>query len=340
MLPDQIRTIQLEITSYCNAKCPHCARFTDEGDLHPDLVLEHLDLDLMIKNLQLNQLPNLKRVELKGDKGDPLMHPDIEKLIAALASLETRPVIEVNTNGGTRSPAWWSRLAKKNYQNLQLVFSIDGLQDTNHLYRVGVDFERVMSNAKSFIDAGGNAVWRFMKFGHNQHQINEIVQTSKSMGFAATMISSCHVSRFQGQELWLVKTDPDSQHFISPPTSTNEELVVHRPDIHLEYARFPSNGLICPSLRQGLIYVNYQGYVVPCCMMHHDTSLRYPGTKRFDQLCQGIDNQSLKIYNLLEVLDHTLFQKELPRSLREGDWHPTCAKSCRSQILENLKEAK
>ena len=64
-----------------------------------------------------------------------------------------------------------------------VVFSIDGLEDTNHLYRRNVQWHKVMENAKSFIDAGGLARWRMIVFEHNAHQLKDAEQLSKAMGF-------------------------------------------------------------------------------------------------------------------------------------------------------------
>ena len=64
-----------------------------------------------------------------------------------------------------------------------MTFSIDGLADTNKLYRIGINHERVMANAKAFIEAGGKARWKMIVFKHNEHQIDEAKQLAKDMGF-------------------------------------------------------------------------------------------------------------------------------------------------------------
>ena len=62
-------------------------------------------------------------------------------------------------------------------------FSIDGLADTNKLYRIGINHDRVMANAKAFIEAGGKARWKFIVFRHNEHQVEEARELAKDMGF-------------------------------------------------------------------------------------------------------------------------------------------------------------
>ena len=62
-------------------------------------------------------------------------------------------------------------------------FSVDGLRDTNHLYRRNTDFDVIMRNAQTFID-GGRATWVFIAFQHNEHQIGEAKRTFDKNGIS------------------------------------------------------------------------------------------------------------------------------------------------------------
>jgi MoaA/NifB/PqqE/SkfB family radical SAM enzyme len=92
-----------------------------------------------------------------------------------------------NTNGSLRNPAWWSRLGAvmREEQNLgnYCTFSLDGLEDTNHLYRRNTNWKKIMENAQAFIDAGGIAHWDFIVFEHNEHQVDEARELAIKMGF-------------------------------------------------------------------------------------------------------------------------------------------------------------
>merc|ERR1711991_170093 len=90
------------------------------------------------------------------------------------------------TNGGYKSKEWWS------------VFAIDGLADTHHLYRVNTRFERVIENAKAFIEGGGNAQWSFIRFGHNQHQEEQARKLAKEIGFKS--FTACNSERFRDKK--------------------------------------------------------------------------------------------------------------------------------------------
>jgi sulfatase maturation enzyme AslB (radical SAM superfamily) len=90
----------------------------------------------------------------------------------------------MNTNGGLRHRTWWQDLAGiLNQSRDYVVFSIDGLADTNHIYRRGVVWDKVMENAQAFIDAGGSAHWDMLVYQHNQHQVDQAQALAKKMGF-------------------------------------------------------------------------------------------------------------------------------------------------------------
>ena len=66
---------------------------------------------------------------------------------------------------------------------LVVIWGIDGLEDTNHLYRVNVEWNRLRENWRAYISAGGRAKWQFIVFNWNQHQLNEVKSYSESENF-------------------------------------------------------------------------------------------------------------------------------------------------------------
>ncbi|SVE25963.1 uncharacterized protein METZ01_LOCUS478817, partial [marine metagenome] len=125
--------------------------------------------------------------------GDPPMTPDWEEIIINTANRNY--IIDVETNGSMRTPESWAKVGKvfaktekeqsgeAGFMEKVITFSIDGLEDTNKLYRIGINHKRVMANAKAFIDAGGRARWKMIVFEHNKHQVEEAQQLAKDMGF-------------------------------------------------------------------------------------------------------------------------------------------------------------
>ena len=52
-----------------------------------------------------------KTIQFCGEHGDPMMHPDIEKFI--LSGVEMAWRVQVNTNGGIRTPEWYDEIYNK-----------------------------------------------------------------------------------------------------------------------------------------------------------------------------------------------------------------------------------
>jgi sulfatase maturation enzyme AslB (radical SAM superfamily) len=63
------------------------------------------------------------------------------------------------------------------------VFSIDGLADTNHVYRKNVNWDKLIANAEAFIAGGGSAHWDMLVYKHNQHQVDACEKLARDMGF-------------------------------------------------------------------------------------------------------------------------------------------------------------
>jgi len=138
---DYTKIIEFNITNHCNAKCPLCPRFIT-GTENVKVPLIHLS-----KNVIIDTFKNHKNILFCGDFGDPFMHPDIEEIIKA--SYDLGVILLIHTNGGLRNNDFFYRVATL-YPNVKIIFSIDGLKDTNHIYRKNVDFDLAFSNLLTF----------------------------------------------------------------------------------------------------------------------------------------------------------------------------------------------
>ena len=172
---NDVPIIDFGITSHCNAACSGCNRTNNETrKAHEWLKLKHLDADNLIKCIfeAYKFFPSLKTIKFCGDRGDPMMHPDIEFLINTLCKEGQN--LKINTNGSLRSPDFYEKIA--DYKNMTLTWSIDGFEETNHVYRYGCDFDKIWNNFTTFCKSGGgsNANWDFLVFKHNWHEIPRV----------------------------------------------------------------------------------------------------------------------------------------------------------------------
>ncbi len=177
-----ITVVQLESTNVCQAECPQCPRETDptfDKNNH-----HHLTVSAVRKLLSDEFVQKLEKMFICGNYGDPaagLYTLDIYKWFRTINPTIT---LGMHSNGGLRSTDWWKELAGTlNLNNDYVVFSIDGLEDTNHLYRVNVDWKKLMKNCQAYIDAGGKAHWDMLIYNHNEHQVEMCQSLAKEMGF-------------------------------------------------------------------------------------------------------------------------------------------------------------
>jgi MoaA/NifB/PqqE/SkfB family radical SAM enzyme len=185
----KVAQLQADITTYCNSHCGGCIRNIDGGETCVDLV--HLPLNIFRK---IN-FSDIEVVYFNGAYGDFTMHPDG---IQFIDSIPEHVVIDISTNGGTRNKGWWQLLAKTLSKfTARVSFAIDGLS-TNHLYRRGVDTEKVLDNAEAFIQAGGRARWKYIMFEHNKHEIETASQLARDIGFESfVMVESYNEEIYQ-----------------------------------------------------------------------------------------------------------------------------------------------
>ena len=187
MWNDTITQVHWEPTDKCNSACPMCPRYDSEGFEIGTLENAEWTLESFKKAWPVKFIKELKKILACGNYGDPCACKEFVDIYEYVREINPCIGLACNTNGSLRNPAWWARLGAvmREDQNSgnYCTFSLDGLEDTNHLYRRNTNWKKIMENAKAFIDAGGIAHWDYIVFEHNEHQVDEARQLAKEMGF-------------------------------------------------------------------------------------------------------------------------------------------------------------
>ncbi len=175
---DTIEWIDIELTSFCNIKCPGCLRQEMKDKVEPLLNKSYIELEDLKKWIPKGYLPNLKLINFCGSVDEPTTHPNFINIVDYFLDFTK---INVATNGSTRTPKFWTQLGKK---QISAFFGVDGInQKSLEKYRVGSNFKKVKENWRAFIKAGGVATWQFIVFDHNEHLLEEAERMSKEEGF-------------------------------------------------------------------------------------------------------------------------------------------------------------
>lgn len=186
----ELDQLHIELTNACNAACPMCTRFHVNSPLiRPDLEIDQITIEKFKQYFPPNVVQKCSVILFCGVHGDPGMAKDLYEICEYISEVSPKTTVRMNTNGGMRKPEFWAKLGTlfanklRDHWSWQCTFSIDGLEDTNHLYRRNVQWDNLIANVKAFIGAGGRAEWDYLIFKHNEHQVDEAKALSKELGF-------------------------------------------------------------------------------------------------------------------------------------------------------------
>ena len=340
----QITDVHLELTSKCNALCPQCSRVYQDK-LNPNLPIGELSLEDLKKFLPAQICSHLKHVYLCGVYGDAAAAQSTLEILTYLREQRVSK-LSLFSNGGLKNQEWWQQLATILNRPKDLVhFSIDGLEDTNHLYRKNVNWSKVITNATAFIQAGGKANWDFLVFAHNEHQIEEARSLSKELGFIDFRVK--HTSRFIGDTDSSVglasKTVSDQQPQLQPASMQSgsrpldQIQALRKQHENLDHY-FASTAINCKSKELKSIFISFDGRLWPCCWTASNFYHPEMTPKRKDILklieIYGPDFNSLHQASLSQLLESNWYSSGLSESWSNNFDHPSkprlraCAQQC------------
>ena len=232
------KVLHLEPTNACNLACPLCARETDaefDKNQHNHLTIEQIESAIGIDVIQ-----NLDKMFMCGNYGDPAAGKHTLDIYNYFRNQNPNIVLGMNTNGALRPSTWWTLLgAILNRSQDYVVFSIDGLEDTNSTYRVNSAWYKLVENAQAFINAGGRAHWDMLVYRHNEHQVDACEQMARDLGFK-----------------WF------RAKVSKRPLANNLEYPVT-----WDRLQYTPGKIDCYALKESSVYIDAQGRVSPCCWL-------------------------------------------------------------------------
>jgi len=275
-------SFHIELTSKCTLECPLCDR-TWFYETFKKRNLHEINVDNIIRFVGVNA-----NVSMCGNNGDPIYHSEFLELCQKFKDNNCN--LHIHTNGSAKTKAWWEKL--KNILNKDdcIKFAIDGLEDTNHLYRKNAKWNTIMSAIETLKDRNFKIVWKFIVFKHNQHQIDDARSLSKQLMFDNFQLTY--------SDRWLGRTDlmPDQEYV--------NDYYQHQKQV-LSSTEYSSN-MVPACLKNNLpsdsLYVDSEGDFYPCCWMG---SYRYkyksvfspkqnPFNIKDNTLKQILENKSVK----------------------------------------------
>jgi len=341
----QIGRLHIELTSRCNASCPACSRNLAGGPTTPNLQITELTLQDIKNFFPVNFAKNIIGINFCGNVGDPGMALDLLPILDYFQTSSEKFIAQqIRTNGGMRKPDFWRELGKF-FANVPkspntthafyqpcVVFSVDGLEDTNHIYRRGVRWDRLFANMEAYASTGAFGIWEWLIFEHNQHQVEEARKIAEKLGFHFVVKNPMGFNEYQGvlEGMNVYSKDGTYEYSIYPANfkgKRNEFPEGHKVDFthHVnetipQLTEFSSNlgkssGIKCKSLENLAqeIYVSATGHLLPCCFLggvfgqFSSTYSRWQFNSKIQEM--GIDKIDLRKNTIYEILLGPHFSK-------------------------------
>lgn len=256
-LNNPIKSFNVEATTRCFIQCSGCDRTIRKGK-----VPGNRDLTLSFFEKLINE--DLKDVDLTGVKwnfcgiyGDNAYNPEILDILKLVKSRKSSVVFE--TNGSYTDSDFWNKIIEVLDSSDWITFSIDGLEDTNHVYRKNSRWADI-ENALTIV--GNSSVlsrWKWIVFSHNEHQIEEAKEFAKIKNIDEFIVRKSPRFNHKGED----GLRPSSA-YIGLGQTRWEQV----------YASKKSNSLntdisILPKCLSGRnIGITYEGLLIPCLTFH------------------------------------------------------------------------
>lgn len=340
---NNIGRLHIELTSRCNASCPACSRNLAGGPVSPNLEITELTIDDIKNFFPAKFAENIIGINFCGNVGDPGMALDLLPILEYFQTSAKKYIAQqVRTNGGMRNPEHWKEVGKffaslprekrltHAFYQPAVVFSVDGLEDTNHIYRRGVKWDRLFANMEAYASTGAFGIWEFLVFEHNQHQVEDARKLAEKLGFHFAEKRPMGFGEYQGKQqgMNVYRRDGTYDYSIYPANFTGERsnipegykidftqaMVEPVPEL-TEFSKnlAKTSGITCKSLEQHVqeLYVSASGHLLPCCFLggvfgqFSSTYSRWQFNKKVQEM--GKDKLDLRKNSIYDILKGPYF---------------------------------
>jgi MoaA/NifB/PqqE/SkfB family radical SAM enzyme len=278
----RVFSFNIEPTNRCVLACSECAR---TGNTFIRKNPRDISLDVLRNAFPLSRRDEFAglKVNLCGAVGDAIYHKDLHGVLAYLKQAGLR--IELETNGSFRSHEWWQETLDILTPEDSITFSVDGLSDTNHIYRKNARWDDI-EWAMRFCAPQLRVSWKFIVFKHNEHQLEDAKALAASIGVKSIIFKKS--SRFKQIDTLA----PIQERFIGV-ASRNRQIIAQMDNA--ERARIDEKLVIKPKCISGKnIAITATGYLFPC------TSCEIQGMDDwFNSKRDAFDLNRLTIFDIL-----------------------------------------
>lgn len=231
--------MHIETTTRCTLACPACPR-THVANKLGHFHKQDLVLDDLVRFLDCEDGAKVDYMLLEGNHGDPIYYSGLFDLIDQFRDQVRFTIV---TNGSYKNTQFWSDLCGRLTDQDWIIFSIDGLEHNNHLYRRNSDWASTIAAVQTVSKHSVNLGWKTLIFDYNYKEIDQIQAVAESYG--AKFVAE-QTGRFGDESL-------------RPPDDLVDAQVIYTPDTGLITEITPQ----CQNHAKE--YISADGHYWPCC---------------------------------------------------------------------------
>ncbi len=250
------------VGNLCQLKCPLCP--VGAGLLSQDCMIMPLETFKTI----LDKMPFVRTIELYRS-GEPFLNPDLLAMIRLAHDRKIKIIISSHLSF-SKPDIFFDEVAASGLETL--VVSLDGTsRESCSRYRVGGDYELVLSNIKKLIEAKKmicskkpEIIWQFLVNRFNEHEIVTAQRIANDLKITLDL-----------RPISLADNEPDVEH---EPFSIEDRKSEWLPqneayvnDCYKGEYRYPLSSGICHQLFTRVM-VMADGKILPCCEVWNEES--------------------------------------------------------------------
>lgn len=319
----------IEASSICTLQCPRCPR----SEVPESLLNRQLSLHFFKNQIGTDVIQKIRKITFCGNDGDPIYCKDFLDIVAWIKQVNPDINLVIITNGSFKNSVWWTQLASLLNHRDELHFSIDGLEHTNHVYRVNSNWDSIASGIETFRKHNQSTylVWAAIGFRFNQDIIDNMKYQASAWKFdlfqltKSTKFGSKYPQAY-GTDDTLEPSDPElvaaGHRFERVPTRLSDR---DRPGQELKQIflqrsqQLGNHSGICLIGNKG-VFLSSQGEFYPCCW----TANRYEHNRAW----QGKFNLNTRTFN--DIIQDTFWTTEF---LKFNSWE--CKNKCTPDKLKD-----
>ena len=264
-------TLDMELTTFCNAKCPQCSRTDEVNNLNKKswLPLQQVSISKFKSWFPPGDICYIANFHFSGTYGDPGMCKDLYKIVEYIINNSHKTTISINTNGGMRDEQFWFNLGAKGQKRLKVIFDVDGIdQEMHSFYRRNVKLSTVLENMTSVLQTPAKVEVLTVLFRHNQEYLEQIEDMCRKLG--VERFDSVEGNNFRDGPVYKFNDEDGNEQQLLQITRQDREQGLERLDRRVRDHRHISDEYIkisCLAEEQKTLKVHATGLVAPCCYL-------------------------------------------------------------------------